>query len=269
MAFPEGADDSVQRALNSAKRSELAEKFGGIFIEGDSPLPAEIECEFLQRIEEFELKWASHELTSVREFIGDPPVRPVAELTDDELEEELAYLMSALDENDIEIDFCERPDDREVYRFITEELLEHEIDDIRVPGMVCHFIYEEFHPNPEADARAAAKTFVGRLFTDAEHLMAILARAQEVDAEGVPIDFAPLGDCVTEFRAGIATVIDFDHEVVRTTMRGNDCEVLLDLHWTGLEAGTMNQLEIRAPMTVTLRYGACGNWEVTAFTGGL
>jgi hypothetical protein len=269
MAFPEGADENVQRALNDAKRAELSEKFGGLFIEGDSPLPAEIECEFLQRIEEFELKWASHQITTVRAFIGDPPIRPAAELSDSELEEELVYLLSALDENDVEIDFCERPDDREVYRFITEELLEHEIDDIRVPGMVCHFIYEEFHPNPEAAARAAVHRFIGELFESTEGLLARLESAQEIDAEGIPIDFEPLRQCIVEYRSGIASIFDFELDVTSTCVDGNDCRIGIDLHFTGLEAGTMNQLEIRAPMTIDLRYGAYGNWEITAFTGGI
>ena len=269
MAFPEGADDNVQRALNEAKRAELAEKFGGLFIEGDSPLPAEIECEFLQRIEEFELKWASHEITTVRAFIGEPPVRPVVELADAELAEELEYLLSVLDENDVEIDFCERPDDREVYRFITEELLEHEIDDIRVPGMVCHFIYEEFHPNPEADARATVRTFIAQLFDNAEHLASRLATAQECDAEGLPIDLEPARQWVMEFRAAIASVFDYDLTIITTTMHGNDCEVDASLHWTGLAAGTMNQLDIRAPISMRLRFGAYGCWEVVEVTGGM
>src|SRR5687768_1911998 len=99
MAIPESADDNVQRSLNDAKRAQLAEKFGGIFIEGDMPLPADIESEFLQRIEEFELKWASHQITTVRAFIGDPPVKAVADLDDGELATELEYLLAALDEN--------------------------------------------------------------------------------------------------------------------------------------------------------------------------
>lgn len=267
MAFPEGAEDGVQRALNAAKRAELAEKFGGLFLEGDTPLPAEIECEFLQRIEEFELKWASHEITTVRGFIGDPPVKPVTELDELELAEELEYLESVLDENDIEVDYCERPDDREVYRFISEELLDHEIDDIRVPGMVCHFIYEEFHPNPPADVRRASDTFLLQLMEDAEHLVWRLGNAQEVDAEGAPMDFEPLRQLVIEFRGRVASVFEFTTEITATTISGNDATVTLTVSWRGLETGTVNQLAERREVTVHLRYGSYGNWEVILAEG--
>ena len=46
-----------------------------------------------------------------------------------------------------------------MYRFVTEELFKHEIEDVKVRGWVHQFIYEEFHPNPEYDVRSA--TFYG------------------------------------------------------------------------------------------------------------
>src|SRR5688500_7625534 len=132
MAFPESAGERIQRALNDAKRTELSDKFGGVFLAGDLPLPADIESEFLQRIEEFELKWAEHDVTTVRDFIGDPPVNLPSEITRAALDIELEHLLSTLENNDIMVDFVERPSNDEVYRFIVEELLDHEIDDIRV-----------------------------------------------------------------------------------------------------------------------------------------
>src|SRR5690606_3904653 len=40
---------------------------------------------------------------------------------------------------------------RELYRFATEELFEEEIDDMDMPDMICHFIYDEFYPDPIYD----------------------------------------------------------------------------------------------------------------------
>jgi len=55
-----------------------------------------------------------------------------------------------------------------IYKFITEELFDHEMDDIMLPGFVHHFIYEEFHPNHEYDYAGTPKSlttisFAGRL----------------------------------------------------------------------------------------------------------
>jgi hypothetical protein len=265
MAFPESADDRIQRALNDAKRAELAEKFGGMFIEGDSPLPAEIESEFLQRIEEFELKWESHDVTTVREFIGDPPIKPLVELADDEIPGELEHLMRTLEQNDIELDFCERPDDAEVYRFIVEELLDHEMDDIRVPGMVCHFIYEEFHPNPEVEARFAGEWFLCRLLTRSEYLMPSLERTDVVDVDGKPIDLEPVRRSVTDFNTRVASVLDHEIAVASSVVDGANATVTLETTWSGLETGTMNQLAGHGQATVRLRKGSCEEWEVTGF----
>ena len=51
-----------------------------------------------------------------------------------------------------------------IYKFITEELFEHEMDNISVSGMVTHFIYEEFHPNHEQDLKRYTDELVGILF---------------------------------------------------------------------------------------------------------
>ena len=50
-------------------------------------------------------------------------------------------------------------DDRELYRFITEELFFAETDNIRIEGMVNTFTYEEFHPNHEFDLRSSSQEF--------------------------------------------------------------------------------------------------------------
>lgn len=47
------------------------------------------------------------------------------------------------------LDFLCDVDDAEAYRFITEELMDEEIDDIRIEGLRHCFIYEEFHPNTD------------------------------------------------------------------------------------------------------------------------
>ncbi|MBC8144292.1 MAG: hypothetical protein H7X80_01835, partial [bacterium] len=242
MAFPESAGERIQRSLNDAKRNELSDRFGGVFLAGNMPLPADVESEFLQRIEEFELKWAAHDVTTVRAFIGDPPVKLSSEIAPDELQSELEHLMSTLDENDIQLDFAERPSDAEVYRFIVEELLDHEIDDIRVPGMVCHFIYEEFHPNASLDVRLACEWFVERMLSHDEHLLRSLERCEHAGADGNVFDFTDLRAAVADVHARIATVIDHSTAVIASDV--GDCAACVDveIRLKGFEAGSLNEL---------------------------
>ena len=149
-------DDLPERAqhiVNDLKRKELEERYGAVFSAPDeSEIPSEVEAQWLENIDEFERQFENAAQIPLREFIGSPSVRPLADIPPAELEAELNGLLDLLAEHAVSVDFLREVDDAEAYRFITEELLDEEIDDIRVPGMVLHFIYEEFHPGEdEAD----------------------------------------------------------------------------------------------------------------------
>ena len=69
-------------------------------------------------------------------------------------------IVGLLSQKNIEIDFEGTYDNRTKYAFITEELFDHETDDFRIPGMVTHFSYEEFHPNYKQDIENRASEFL-------------------------------------------------------------------------------------------------------------
>jgi len=64
-----------------------------------------------------------------------------------------------MNQNNIVLDFCAEYDDKIIYKFITEELFNEKIDDVRIEGMNHCFIYEEFYPNHEYDLKRLAKDF--------------------------------------------------------------------------------------------------------------
>lgn len=149
MTQPPVGDDfqsRIQRILNEKKKDELRDKYG-MQLEGHSEnLSPEAEGEWLDYITEFERQFENAAQISVRERIGNPAVRPLADISLTEIEIELENLLELLHQNNIVVDFLRDIDDREAYRFITEELLDATMDDIRIPDMYTHFIYEEFHP---------------------------------------------------------------------------------------------------------------------------
>jgi hypothetical protein len=67
--------------------------------------------------------------------------------------------MNTMNEHNIVLDTLCPVNDKELYRFITEELFLHEIDNIQIEGMMTCFIYEEFHPNAEYDIHQAYDYF--------------------------------------------------------------------------------------------------------------
>lgn len=110
----------------------------------------EMENDFLKRIMEFERLAENSSFIKVYDRIGRPThFKPVTEIEDDEMDEALDELMNWLCNYDISVDVCSpNISQRELYRFIVDELFQHEINDVRIPGMVHGFVYDEFHPDP-------------------------------------------------------------------------------------------------------------------------
>ncbi len=142
--------NQIQRIFNSQKKKEISEKYNASFVSGGKDsLPPELEAEWLNQIEEFEEKYENAKQIPLLEFIGSPIIKKLNEINNYELITEYNQLENLLEENGIYIDFPESLDLQERYRFISEELSNEIIDDIRIQGMENHFIYEEFHPSED------------------------------------------------------------------------------------------------------------------------
>ena len=149
------SDDEVrafEHALIEWKKRSLKEDFGCTFHGGNSSLPPEVEWDWLHYVEEFERQFRNRRQTTVRRFVGNPDVQPLQSLTGVQLPGELERLLDILADNSVLVHFDTGIPDIEMYRFLSGELLDQEMDDIRIPGMTHNFIYEEFHPPNRADA---------------------------------------------------------------------------------------------------------------------
>jgi hypothetical protein len=93
----------------------------------------------------------------------------------------------------IELDCICEYDDAVIYRFLTEELFEQEMIDLRFAGMVQHFTYEEFHPNHDYDLRRYVNEFAQKLYSNQWHpeydtinfTKEIIFKGNRYDREGV------------------------------------------------------------------------------------
>ncbi len=159
-------DQRITRALNQAKERELEDKYGAWFSESDPDLPPDVYAEWLRHIEEFEMKSANARVMTLREFLGNPNFTPLGEVPAAGLKAELERVAECLAHHDIVVDCTAEVSDEDLYRFMTTELLDQEIEDIRIDGMQHHFIYEEFHPNAGEDAKTFAKHFPSRFTSD-------------------------------------------------------------------------------------------------------
>lgn len=157
-----GSPEDLLRAENAVLKLKLETEH---HMQGSKTenLPPEVENEWLKHIYEFEQQFRRNKQMPLYDFIGRPRFDTVDRLSPVEIPGELARLQCILGENGIELDTLCEYDDDVIYRFITEELFQHTVDDIRIPGMTTHFIYEEFHPNHDYDLRKRATEFVTRL----------------------------------------------------------------------------------------------------------
>jgi len=152
---------------NEIRKIKLSLEKGAQFMnDPDAPeLPPELENEFLNYIEQFDKMNEDSQTVIIYDKIGRPEFKKVTEIDDELMEYELDKLLDLLMEKSICVEAIYEVDDREFYRFITEELFLHETYDIfMMPGMITHFTYEEFHPNADEDIKRNAQDFVESYF---------------------------------------------------------------------------------------------------------
>jgi hypothetical protein len=259
----ESSDDQIRRSLNEQKKHELEEQFGAEFGPTDSSLPADVEGEWLEQVAEFERQFSAKGRTSVRAFVGDPPVRPLASIPPSELESELEELLGVLFANNVVVHFGRPVSDAEVYRFITEELLDQEIDDIRMEAMTHSFLYEEFHPDEAADARLSAEDFFMALFSrDRRILWRVLCKEEIRDAAGRESSPERFMKCVEEFYARVAGFTSHGTEVTGVEVEGVYATVRAVVSWSGLNRRTMAVVGGAGEAQLLLRHSDGGGWDI-------
>ncbi|HEY8687916.1 MAG TPA: hypothetical protein VIM07_01675 [Chitinophagaceae bacterium] len=153
------------RIENEILKLKMQAESGAYFSENsNTELPPEIENEFLRNVQQFENAWKDVKYVKVYNAIGEPDFTKADELSPPEIENELKRLFTLLNKHNINLDVLGKYEPLTIYRFITEELFEHETDDMQMPGMTKNFIYEEFHPNHTMDIEEKTKYFLGHWF---------------------------------------------------------------------------------------------------------
>jgi len=157
-------DPEALRFEIELKKAKLNLKTGMRFeTNPDNELPPEIESAFLDSVARFEDAWQNAKKIKVFDKLKQPHLRKSEELGSREISEELKKVRDLLREHDMYLDTLCPVDDRLLYEFITEELMQHEMDDLNIPDMMIGFTYEEFHPNHEYNIKQELISFVNDL----------------------------------------------------------------------------------------------------------
>lgn len=144
-------DEEKLKAENEFLKMKLMLEKGAQFgkMETDSELSPDTENEFLNYIMEFEKQSENPTYIKVFDKIERPTnFKPSSLIPDELIEQAWQNLSDYLNQYQINLDVCSpNISSRELYRFTVEELFEHEMSDMHVPGMMHCFIYDEFYPD--------------------------------------------------------------------------------------------------------------------------
>ena len=222
----------------------------------DAELPPEVEGKFLDYIQQFEDEFAKRKTILVYELAGKPECRPVEDIPDEEIKEELKGVMKILHGSAITITtICEVPD-RELYRFITEELFKVETNDIRIPGMSHGFIYEEFHPNHKHDVTNRFTELVQYLFDkERDNATDLWEIADEVETSGKTFVKKELIEKLAHFRDAFSrfTIHDFSIGAIILNEAEDDATIACNIHYRADIDGSAESMEFEGPCHFSLK----------------
>ena len=228
--------------------------------EGEPPQPYNSWEEYF---DDFDRQLEEAPSITVRKRIGNPNLRPTDEIPDSEMEQELDKLLELLYANNIVIDFIHDIEDRAAYRFITEELLDETMGDIRIPDMYSHFIYEEFHPNDEDDVHLWSSEFLDAFFKEGTKGFIIPIGDKELyDANGSPITQEELRQQIDEFHQRYPVITEYNHEIHSLQIEGDYATVEAITSWTGLNQLENAMLRHHGISTLRLKRSQDIGWDV-------
>lgn len=150
------------RMDNKIKRLELELK-GAKFMEHNPDgiqLPPEIEAQMLDHILNFEKQKHSAVEVDIYDFIGRPKFKNLDSLKDNEILKETERVLKLMAKKGVFLTSMAEIEEREFYRFLTQEFFFKKTLDLNSPGFIRHFIYEEFYPNEVLNAEKTAEFFL-------------------------------------------------------------------------------------------------------------
>jgi hypothetical protein len=126
------------RIENELLKIKLKAQYGDAFqMDSSTALPPDMENEFLKNILAFEASYNKGDFVTVYDRIGKPAYKSLEQMDAAEIKESLQHLLKLMSQQQINLDFTDGPyDDATIYRFVTEELFNQEVEKDLVDGMI-------------------------------------------------------------------------------------------------------------------------------------
>lgn len=264
--FDNMSDEERLKAENDFLKMKLMLERGAEFekAEGENELPADLENKFLKNILEYEKQFDQNKVTTVFDKIGRPDhFKPVNEISDDAIDEEWTHLHNHLVEHGIDLS-VNNPNvsTRELYRFTTEELFEHETEDVNVQGMISGFLYDDFYPDYEFEnTRAAVEDCIKMIFST-EPVKQIFGYAKKITLnEHKDLNEEKFKGIINQFKEAFDDIDFHDAEALSCSIEETTCTVKGTYSATGIIG--KDKLEWNNEWTVLFHFDDnLGYWEI-------
>jgi hypothetical protein len=227
------------RIENEIKKMKLSLEHGANFFSpSENKLSPELEGEWLNQVQKFEDSYAKSKKFVIYDFVEKPTYKPVNEIPEAEIKSELKRILNLLSQKGVGIDTICKVDDRELYRFITEELFLEETDDMMIEGMTHNFIYEEFHPNHEHDIKTHCSEFVDGLLNKKVSLNpSFMAMSNEIHSNDGIIKQEDAVKRMEAFREAFSSFKLQHFKITSLKIAENIADVCFDINYTGIIEG--------------------------------
>ena len=259
--------DNIQRALNDQKRRFLEEQFGARFPSSPSKASPEAEGEWLDYITEFERQYAANGQVTVREFVGNPDVRPLTSIPPDELSAATDALMELLMQNNVEVHFDRDVSDAEAYRFVTEELFNEMMDNIRIDQMMHSFMYDDYHPDEATHVRYEAEKLLNAIFfRNRSIIWHMLSSDAMIDGGGNRISREDFMRLLDDFYKSVPSFTSHLLEIISVDLGSPHSTVTASLTWAGHGADRNKPVGGSGIASVRFVVSPAGGWDVVGVT---
>lgn len=248
--------------------------------------------EYIRRLEEWEDELERCERVPLRQFLGFPTLKPIADLTADEVTTELERILDLMAAHKIYLDTLADVSDAELYRFISEEFLDEKVDNIPNSPMDSHFTYEEYHPNDEYDVSWLSEDIVRTLLyctslESREYLnrrdddeICILPQIEQnlederryyahcfskdelYDLQGKPITPEKWQAQLEGFWQRNPTVRKINAETIQATVEGDYAKATVATYWQTTQTNSTQPIAISGVSTVRFKRSQHGGWDV-------
>ncbi|MCS6934946.1 MAG: hypothetical protein NZM35_07335 [Chitinophagales bacterium] len=141
------------QAENELLKLKMLAEFGSNIVSAGDEIPPDLENQVLKNLMKFQKYLQNSSPCKIYDLIGKPQIIPAQELSDKALRKELKKLLTALRKNKVDLMVNYPISEREKYRFITEEMMDMEVEVLPMRGWVTYIVYDDYYPGENYEIR--------------------------------------------------------------------------------------------------------------------